>query len=125
MRTVDRAGAQDDFSFGGGGAAIISDCVVNSNCAIAVEQDFQGQRSGYDRQIGPRPDGIEIAARCAPAPAGMGGSVVRSEAFLLRPIAIRSIGIACLSARLDKGIGQCSDSTVWGGHAQWAVFAVI
>jgi hypothetical protein len=105
MRTVDGAGAQKNFAFCSGAAAIISDRIVDPDRAILLEQDFEPQRPRYDGQIGSRPDRIEIAARCAPAAAGMGGSVIRSEAFLLRPVAIGRIGITGLLPCLDKSVG--------------------
>src|SRR5436190_13232626 len=113
MRAVDGAGAHNDFAFCSGAAAIVSDRIVDPDRAMLVEQNFECQRAGDDGQIGSRPDRLEIAACCAPAPAGMGGSVIRPEAFLLGAIAIGRVGITCLLASLDECIGQTPDAAAW------------
>ena len=89
LRRLERAGAQDHLAPRADLLRLVALPVFDADGALAVEQDARRVRLGLDAEVRPLAhEGMDVAARRAPALAVLLGHLIDAEAFLLGAVEV-------------------------------------
>ena len=102
---LERAGGEDHLAAGANLPDLLALPVFDADRALALEQDAGGVRVGLDAQIGARcHEGVDVAARRAPALAVLLRHLIDAEAFLLLGVEILADAELGLARGLQKDL---------------------
>ena len=125
LRRVEGAAGKDDLALRPGFQHPAVAPIAHPGGTPAVNLDRECQCTGFDGEVRAAGGRRQISPRDAPASAIARRAVVGSEALLLRPVHIGCVGIPCLNAGLNEGLGERRALDPGRGDRQRTLAAVI